>query len=117
MEIRGGGAISCRSATATRIGAGGFGPDPEAVFTWLLGKFGGQRTKLKDRLDDIETLHTPAPSTDDRGDRLRSDVLSALQNLGYHRPLAEAAVDAALPGDDRATFEDVLKAALRELMR
>lgn len=29
------------------------GPDTEAVFTWLLAKFGGERTKLRDRLDAI----------------------------------------------------------------
>ena len=27
------------------------GPDPEAVFTWLQAKLGGERTKLKGRLD------------------------------------------------------------------
>ena len=73
--------------------------------------------ELKDRLDDIDTLHPPTPAVDERGDRLRSDVLSALQNLGYHRPLAESAVDAVLAGSGHATFEDVLKGALRELMR
>jgi len=30
------------------------GPDPEAVFTWLLDKFGGQRTQLKGRLDAVK---------------------------------------------------------------
>jgi predicted enzyme related to lactoylglutathione lyase len=30
------------------------GPDPEQVFTWLLDKFGGQRTQLKGRLDAIK---------------------------------------------------------------
>lgn len=29
------------------------GPDPEAVFSWLLAKFGGERTKLKGRLDAV----------------------------------------------------------------
>lgn len=29
------------------------GPDPEAVFTWLLAKFGGERTKLKGQLDAV----------------------------------------------------------------
>ena len=28
-------------------------PDPEAVFGWLLAKFGGERTKLKGRLDAV----------------------------------------------------------------
>jgi Holliday junction DNA helicase RuvA len=51
------------------------------------------------------------------GDRLRDDLLSALQNLGYHRPLAEKAVDATLIASSSPTFEDALRAALRELMR
>ncbi|MBI2828905.1 MAG: Holliday junction branch migration protein RuvA [Acidobacteria bacterium] len=51
------------------------------------------------------------------GERLRDDVLSALQNLGYHRPLAEKAVDSTLSSTDAPSFEQALKAALRELMR
>jgi Holliday junction DNA helicase RuvA len=51
------------------------------------------------------------------GGRLRDDLLSALQNLGYHRPLAEKAVDATLSSSGRESFEAALKAALRELMR
>ena len=50
-------------------------------------------------------------------DGLRGDLLSALLNLGYHRPLAEKAVDAALfltSGSERS-FEQTLKQALREL--
>ncbi len=30
------------------------GPDPEEVFSWLQAKFGGQRTKLKGRIDAIK---------------------------------------------------------------
>ncbi|MET0213616.1 MAG: RuvA C-terminal domain-containing protein [Vicinamibacterales bacterium] len=44
-------------------------------------------------------------------------MLSALQNLGYHRPLAEKAVDSTLPSTGTPSFEQALKAALRELMR
>ena len=29
-------------------------PNPDEVFTWLLAKFGGERTKLKGRLDAIK---------------------------------------------------------------
>ena len=51
-------------------------------------------------------------------EQLKDDVLSALQNLGYHRPLAEKAVEAAMAGDaSAASFEHVLKGALRALMR
>ncbi len=48
---------------------------------------------------------------------MRDDVLSALMNLGYHRPLAERAVDAALKKSAGSTFESMLKHALRELSR
>jgi Holliday junction DNA helicase RuvA len=49
------------------------------------------------------------------GGALRRDLLSALWNLGYHRPLAEKAVDAALRRTESPTFEVALKQALREL--
>jgi holliday junction DNA helicase RuvA len=48
---------------------------------------------------------------------LRTDVLSALMNLGYHRPLAERAADAALVTVPRGPFENTLKYALRELSK
>ena len=50
-------------------------------------------------------------------DGLRGDLLSALLNLGYHRPLAEKAVDAALlsTSGSEHSFEQALKQALREL--
>jgi len=74
--------------------------------------------ELKDRLAQ---LAVPAgavmPMPDSPGERLRTDLLSALQNLGYHRPLAEKAVDATLSSASAPTFEQALKAALRELMR
>jgi len=51
------------------------------------------------------------------GGELRQDLLSALLNLGYHRPLAEKAIDAALARTGSPAFEIVLKQALRELAR
>ncbi len=51
------------------------------------------------------------------GGEMRRDLLSALLNLGYHRPLAEKAVDAALARMTAPTFEAALKQALRELAR
>ena len=73
--------------------------------------------ELKDRLKDV----APAPEAEgaqpSTGDRLRNDLISALENLGYHRPLAEKAVDASYTSDGGATFEDALRSALRELMR
>jgi Holliday junction resolvasome RuvABC DNA-binding subunit len=44
-------------------------------------------------------------------------VLSALMNLGYHRPLAEKAADAAIKATVGGDFERTLKQALRELAR
>ena len=46
-----------------------------------------------------------------------TDLVSALENLGYHRPVAEKAVDAVRARNGMAIFEDALKGALRELMR
>jgi len=70
--------------------------------------------ELKDRLPKAEHAPshdgTPAPSA------LRDDVLSALMNLGYHRPLAEKAADAAVKSGAGA-FEQTLRQALRELAR
>lgn len=74
--------------------------------------------ELRDRLPaglDVDLDADEDGATD--GD-LRDDVLSALLNLGYHRPLAERAVDAAV-GSAAATdgFESVLRQALRELAK
>ena len=38
-------------------------------------------------------------------------------NLGYHRPLAEKAVDSAIKATAGGDFERTLKQALRELAR
>jgi Holliday junction DNA helicase RuvA len=72
--------------------------------------------ELKDRLPRLRQESTvesgaPAPSA------LRDDVLSALVNLGYHRPLSEKAVDAAVKATPEGGFEQTLKQALRELAR
>jgi Holliday junction DNA helicase RuvA len=72
--------------------------------------------EMKDRLAQL-VVPAGALAAASPADRLRGDLLSALQNLGYHRPLAEKAVDTALKGADDATFEDALRGALRELMR
>jgi Holliday junction DNA helicase RuvA len=74
--------------------------------------------ELKDKLpkgilgDAAVGLEAGAP-----GGELRQDLLSALLNLGYHRPLAEKAVEAALARAESPAFETVLKQALRALAR
>jgi holliday junction DNA helicase RuvA len=73
--------------------------------------------ELKDRLGDVAPADAGAEEQRPSVDRLRDDLVSALENLGYHRPLAEKAADAARARDGGAMFEDALKSALRELMR
>jgi Holliday junction DNA helicase RuvA len=74
--------------------------------------------ELKDKLP--KTMAGELTSDTDSGvpgGEMRRDLLSALLNLGYHRPLAEKAVDAALARMTSPTFESALKQALRELAR
>ncbi len=73
--------------------------------------------ELKDRLPRTKAAQ-PVPAGESDVPLVRDDVLSALVNLGYHRPLAEKAVDAAFktPGADGG-FERMLKQALRELSK
>jgi len=73
--------------------------------------------ELRDRLSQLPAGAATDTVSADGADRVRSDLLSALQNLGYHRPQAEKAVDATLQTMSNPTFEPALKAALRELMR
>ena len=77
--------------------------------------------ELKDRLPRPQVaaavLGGGAPDTPSD---VRDDVISALVNLGYHRPLAEKAVDAAIKTigtASDASFEHTLKTALRELAK
>jgi len=72
--------------------------------------------ELKDRLPPAGAAEA-AGDGDPGGGGLRGDLLSALLNLGYHRPAAEKAVDGALKRTEAPTFEGVLKQALRELAR
>jgi Holliday junction DNA helicase RuvA len=72
--------------------------------------------ELKDRLPPARTLAAAAGETPPDA-AVRDDVLSALLNLGYHRPLAEKAVASALKMAPDDSFERTLKQALRELAR
>ena len=76
--------------------------------------------ELKDRLPSARLVAETAGGGAPDAPVLRDDVLSALTNLGYHRPLAEKAVEAAIntlgPASD-AGFERMLKQALRELSK
>ncbi len=74
--------------------------------------------ELKDRLMQLAVPVAAGAATGaSTGDRLREDLLSALQNLGYHRPQAEKAIDASLKGNADTNFEQALRGALREMMK
>ena len=72
--------------------------------------------ELKDRMPKVAAadagIELEAPPS-----AVRDDVLSALVNLGYHRPLAEKAVAAAIKSVTDGGFERTLKQALRELAK
>jgi Holliday junction DNA helicase RuvA len=73
--------------------------------------------ELKDRLPRPQTVAVGGLA-DVETPALRDDLVSALVNLGYHRPLAEKSVEAALKtlGSSEG-FERTLKQALRELAK
>ncbi len=72
--------------------------------------------ELKDRLPVALAAGTQSAADEAAGD-VRADLLSALLNLGYHRALAEKAVDAALKLPADAAFEQRLKEALLALSK
>jgi Holliday junction DNA helicase RuvA len=72
--------------------------------------------ELKDRLPRVQIAAIGAGGAAPAG-LLRDDLLSALMNLGYHRPLAEKAMDAAIKSAPDGSFEQTLKQALRELAK
>jgi holliday junction DNA helicase RuvA len=73
--------------------------------------------ELKDRLPAALPGGGPPAAGGEPGDQLRDDLLSALVNLGYGRPVAEKAIDQALTEAPQAPFEEALRAALRALMK
>jgi len=76
--------------------------------------------ELKDRLPRPQAVAVAAGDAASDAPIVRDDVVSALVNLGYHRPLAEKAADAAVKtigsSSDRG-FERILKQALREVAK
>jgi Holliday junction DNA helicase RuvA len=73
--------------------------------------------ELKDRLPRVEVAAVGAGEAATAASLVRDDVLSALVNLGYHRPLAEKAVASAIRIVGDGEFERTLKQALRELAK
>jgi Holliday junction DNA helicase RuvA len=68
--------------------------------------------ELRDRLPKTTDTAPAAP-----GDSLHEDLVSALLNLGYHRQAIDKVLDKQLGGKGEARFEDVLRAALKDLSR
>ena len=73
--------------------------------------------ELKDRLPRVQVPAAGVDAATAEAPLLRDDLLSALMNLGYHRPLADKAVDAAIKTIAGGTFEQTLKQALKELAK
>ena len=71
--------------------------------------------ELKDKMASFLPADTAVAAPIDDTEALRTDLLSALMNLGYHRPLAERAVSAAMKKASGSSFEASLRLALREL--
>ena len=68
--------------------------------------------ELKEKLGAVAAADPTLPPTGPR-----EDLLSALVNLGYHRPTAEKAVDEVLKSAPDAAFEIALRATLKRLSR
>jgi Holliday junction DNA helicase RuvA len=66
--------------------------------------------ELKDKLQEFTVVAPDKSSTE-------VDVLSALENLGYSRVLAESAIRRALDGDREAAFDVLFKRSLQILTK
>ncbi len=74
--------------------------------------------ELKDRLPRVSAEAVAVGGDGDASATpMQDDVISALVNLGYHRPLAEKAAASAVRIAPDAGFERTLKQALRELAK
>lgn len=65
--------------------------------------------ELKDKLQEFTMEAAKVP--------VESDVLSALENLGYSRVVAEGATRRAITGDESASFDVLFKRALQILTK
>jgi len=101
-------------APADLVGAIGGGDIARLVSIPGIGRKTAERIvlELRDKVSALEGSATGGAP----GDGTRTDLLSALVNLGYHRPAAEKAVDAALAATGGA-FEASLRRALESLTR
>ena len=68
--------------------------------------------ELRDRLPKTIEASSASPA-----DSVRDDLVSALANLGYHRQAIDKTLDKLLNAREEQRFEDVLRAALKDLSR
>jgi holliday junction DNA helicase RuvA len=68
--------------------------------------------ELRDRIPKAIEAAAASPA-----DALRDDLVSGLVNLGYHRQAIDKSLDKLLSNRTDARFEDVLRAALKDLSR
>jgi Holliday junction DNA helicase RuvA len=73
--------------------------------------------ELRDRLRQLDAGAGAAAAAAAPSDRLRDDLVSALVNLGYHRPQAEKSVESALQSEPDLAFDQALRRVLRDLIR
>jgi len=117
-------AIAVLSGMETRDLVGAVQRGDVASLTGIpgIGKKTAERIvlELKDRLPRAAVVAAAVGVAEPEAPMLRDDVVSALVNLGYHRPLAEKAAEAAIKiigSASDASFERVLKQALREVAK
>ena len=73
--------------------------------------------EMKDRLPAALKAAGLEPGKVGPEDQLRDDLLSALMNLGYQRPVAEKAIDRTVKRAVDVPFDQALRDVLRALMR
>ena len=73
--------------------------------------------ELKDRLPQSLQAAAETAKPASAEDALRDDLLSALMNLGYQRPVAEKAIDKELASASDQSFEQALRRVLKALVR
>jgi len=111
-------ALSVLSGIETRDLAGAIQRNDLARLTAIpgVGKKTAERmcVELRDRMPKALAATGTAPSP---GDALRDDLVSALINLGYHRQAIDKSLDQLVTSAGEQRFEDVLRAALKDLSR
>lgn len=111
-------ALSVLSGIETRDLVGAIQRNDLARLTGIpgVGKKTAERmcVELRDRLPKAMVANDAAASP---GDSLRDDLVSALTNLGYHRQAIDKSLDKLVNNAAEQRFEDVLRAALKDLSR